>query len=125
MHRLRNQEETSKKLKREMKLQSDEQKASRTRAIVEADDQRIRDVQLQYAEKERQMQEQMDKFKRQFEDEQQKLKQKQSLNIQTERERLDRERRRIEQVIILCSDSSPSISESLPLLVSIETCHIW
>ena len=55
-------------------------------------------VELQYAQKERQMQEQVDKFKRQFEEEQIRLRNKQDLNIQEERERLDRERKRIEQV---------------------------
>ena len=98
MQRLREQEETSKKLKREMKLQQEEQKALRSKAVMEAEDQRLREVQMQYAGKEREMQDKIDRFRRQFEEEQIQLKKKQDMDLAVEREKLEKERRRIEQV---------------------------
>ena len=80
--RLREQEESSQRMKHDLKAQRETARASRQQQQRVAEEQRMREIQLEYERKEREMQDKMDKFKREFEESQLKIRQKQEMSIQ-------------------------------------------
>ena len=116
MARLREQEETSKTLKRQIRMQQETQHINDVQrkgtVILQAigfswlhsadeEDARLKALENEYTQKEKEMEKEMRRYREQMELEQKRLAEQERLKVEEERQKIELERKKIEQVCII------------------------
>lgn len=97
MARLREQEETSKNLKRQIRLQQEVQQVQSVQRKAEDEEARIKALENEYNQKEKEMENEMRRYREQMEAEQKRIADIEKRKVDEERQKIERERKRIEQ----------------------------